>query len=449
MLVFIWCLLLFAFISNSKEPVNSTSQFYQNISLLEQLSTSDSQIEYSSIPCQKIIDIRGTPILTATDDFVIEENTVCKSIAVKIKALRKKWSQDPVSATLHIFKEGPELLSVPSVKVSEIIVDTPDNGWGDAQVKSGQELTFSFSTGDLPEEELSSGTYWISFFADLDRDFKLSGYKENRIFWATSSTQSSGSDYYFRDESNFLRNGWVNWTTAAEVEDKLGINNGTRNLAFSVEGLCKYNGSVSEPPPSPESVLSPSPTPYIYINNTNSSVESPSPRVKNGTSVKSEPLQNSNIKIKIAMIFGMSMMVMMVIMIIWMLIRSYRRKKVIEDSLPLFEHYLKDKQESSDFEMEEYDPIIPESTEEIQKTHVLLGYDLSDEDTIPTDHIIQRDDISMEDSSPRKGWIKSDNLLSNVSLTYEIDHKDELSNDAQNNNIKEIYETKDKEKDDD
>jgi len=270
--------------------VHASPQITVNYTLIvhNQLNTPSAPAAFNNkLVCYNFTD-PPRPLLQAADDFVIPSTTSnCFALQLALTTIRVKHNQNPQSLTVQLMYND-DVTNGPGAVFFTTVLRSPPLLWNDALLGKPLNLLINFTQGDLDASDgvtrfnLSNSSFlpplkrlWVSFYGTGPRNFLFSGYEENDLFWVTFRNDSipllqggqlANRDYYFVDRTNVLRDGFVRWTDATQVETLLGIDSGTLNLAFSVSLLCAQTVSVTGVPtastsaPPPPSSISGAPT---------------------------------------------------------------------------------------------------------------------------------------------------------------------------------------------
>jgi len=224
-----------------------------------------------NLPCQNITDLPNSPVLMASDDFVIPPlstfiiNNIpsgidnCRALIFSISYMRNYRDSIPENIILYIMKDS---IGTPGNIIFKKTFKQPDNGWN-LNVYNPGSLILKINVGDkddnnhefdISSSSLFAGTkLWISFFVTLKRHFSLTGFSENMVFWITYNKDqnkklteldspykyyNTTSNYYYIDINNLFNKNLTKWTNAIDVEKKMAFQSNTLNLAWKVDLLC-------------------------------------------------------------------------------------------------------------------------------------------------------------------------------------------------------------------
>ena len=237
-----------------------------NLTILDQISQNRSP----SLPSQNITDLPNSPVLMASDDFIIPPlstfiiNNIpsgidnCRALIFSISYMRNYRDSVPENIILYIMKDS---IGIPGNIVFKKTFKQPENGWN-LNVYNPGSLILKINVGDkddngkefdISSSSLFAGTkMWVSFIVTLKRHFSLTGFSENMVFWITYKDQNkqlteldspykyynTTSNYYYIDINNLFNKNLTKWTNAIDVEKKMTFQSNTLNLAWKVDLLC-------------------------------------------------------------------------------------------------------------------------------------------------------------------------------------------------------------------
>jgi len=238
-----------------------------NLTILDQISSN----KLPNIPCQNITDLPNSPVLMASDDFIIPPlstfiiNNIpsgidnCRALIFSISYMRNYRDASPENIILYIMKDS---IGIPGNIVFKKTFKQPDNGWN-LNVYNPGSLILKINVGDKDDNgkefDISSSSLfartklWVSFFVTLKRHFSLTGFSENMVFWITYNKDqnkqlteldspykyyNTTSNYYYIDINNLFNKNLTKWTNAIDVEKKMTFQSNTLNLAWKVDLLC-------------------------------------------------------------------------------------------------------------------------------------------------------------------------------------------------------------------
>lgn len=266
-----------------------------NLTVLDQ--TSSNVLPY--IPCQNITDMINTPVLKAADDFIIPPlstfiiNNIpygldtCRAVIFSISYKRSRYDQNPKSIVLSLMRDYN---NSPGSVFFQKTYSQPLNLWNINYNNPGV-MILQINIGEVDdlgnEFDLSSNSMgyntkiWVSFYVNLNRNFSITGYRENFVYWIIYEVPPNlqlterdspylyyykTSPYYFIDYNNLLRKDLTHWTISQNVERLLGINSDNSfNLAYKVQLLCKQTLNIIDINVTKQPT--PNPTPYPTIDN--------------------------------------------------------------------------------------------------------------------------------------------------------------------------------------
>lgn len=241
-----------------------------NITLLDQMSSN----KLPRLPCQNITDFENFPVLKVVDDFIIPPmstfliNSIpygidnCRCLYFSIFYFRSKNNDDPNNITLYIMNDNNKK---PGNIIFQKTYKKPINDWN-INVYDPSTLLLKVYIGDkddfnrefdISSSSLNYGTrLWVSFSVTMNRNFSLTGYRENMMYWIIYKIPeykqlipgelespymyyNSTLPYYFIDYNNLLNKDMVSWTIASETENRFKMEKTSLNMAFKVFLLCK------------------------------------------------------------------------------------------------------------------------------------------------------------------------------------------------------------------
>ena len=277
--------------------------------------------------------------LYACDDFVVPSAAGPNVTALwfNFTLARTRSDANPQSITLQLLTSTPATAATPSQ--STLFSQTYNNSalWNNAQLNAPFTLSFVVplllqnGTGvAIPRDQ----RLWVTLFATGPRDLTISGLSENCLYWMTAAqsalvepylagTNISNSQYFFRDVTNVLGDGFTQWTSAEAVEPSLDIASGTRNMAFSLTLMLSSDPPLPEPEPEPVPEPTAAPTGNITGENDNNSTVNGTQGVT-GSSARSVALG-----ILIPLAIGLCILVACYV---WLVKRKRDRKKLQADA---------------------------------------------------------------------------------------------------------------------
>lgn len=235
----------------------------------------------SSNPANRIISqhftdsVSHNAFLYACDDFVVPSAAGPNITALwfNFTLARTRSDANPQSITLQLLTTTTTPTAPATPSQSVLYNQTSNNSalWNNAQLNAPFTLSFVVpllnGTVSIPRDQ----RLWVTLFATGPRDLTSSGLSENCLYWMTAAqsalvepylagTNLSNSQYFFRDVTNVLGDGFTQWTSAEAIEPSLDIASGTRNMAFSLALMLPSDPPLPEPEPEPEpSVVSAAP----------------------------------------------------------------------------------------------------------------------------------------------------------------------------------------------
>ena len=266
-----------------------------NFTILDQ--TSSNVLPY--IICQNITDMTNFPTLKSADDFIIPPlstfiiNNIpygldtCRAVIFSISYKRSRYTEDPKSIVLSLMRDNN---SGPGTVFWQKTFPHPLNSWN-INTNNPGVMILQINIGEIDdlgnEFDLSSNAMgyntkiWVSFYVNLNRNFSITGYRENIFYWIIYDIPPNlqlteidspykyyykTSPYYFIDYNNLLRKDLTHWSIAQNVERLLGINSDNSfNLAWQVQLLCKQTLNIIDINVTKQPT--PTPNPYPTIDN--------------------------------------------------------------------------------------------------------------------------------------------------------------------------------------
>lgn len=207
------------------------------------------------IVCQNFTDFLPSVIfMYAADDFVVPQPDLAlryTALQVQLGLVRMKHDENPRSLTVQLLRNNDADDSPGRAFYSHTYV----LNWSDAQLDTPFNLTLRLTTGDANEMDsrapfdvmdevlLPRDTrLWLALYATGPRNWAMT-MAENSLFWSTAAPSARNATlssvlrnrpYFFRDATNALREGFINWTAAPVVERVFGMDSVSHNLAWSL-----------------------------------------------------------------------------------------------------------------------------------------------------------------------------------------------------------------------
>jgi hypothetical protein len=210
--------------------------------------------------CQNFTDILPQlPLLVAADDFVLPGNLTGNLTVFQMlfSVIRLRNDADPLSLTVTLHYSDPATNNgTPGLLFFNKTVVAPGNPaqWDNTTLGQVGAIGINISQGEACNTNASvlfdfnntvflprQTRLWVALYATGPRNMILSPYSENSLSWCTSGAilesemnQSDNGVYCYRDASNILRKGLLNWTVAPLVERRLSLNSSTYQMAWTL-----------------------------------------------------------------------------------------------------------------------------------------------------------------------------------------------------------------------
>lgn len=235
-------------------PILEAEIVTESLSLVNQSVTPITNLRNKLI-AQKFTDILPQlPLLQEADDFVLPVNfsSNLTIFYLSFSVVRVRTTSDPVSLTLQLLYTN-ESTQGPGEVFFTKVVSAPGNPplWDNTTLGQVSVIQLNLTKGDMSSDnsgaifDLANTTLlpretrlWVSFYATGARDFTLTPYAENNLFWLTSgdnlTTDENNSVYYFVDASNVLKQRLSTWSNASVVEERLKLNSTSLQMAWQL-----------------------------------------------------------------------------------------------------------------------------------------------------------------------------------------------------------------------
>jgi hypothetical protein len=264
-----------------------------NVSVLNQTNvyqTADKFDLGNALLCQNITDKWAFPLLKAADDFVVPSDSFfeargvphglqdCGNLWLSLSTIRRKNDLSPASATLEFWRHNASS-GLPVSTGRPFYSKTwpwPSNNymWQRDWLNRPWDTAFRLQLNELGDDQVTRFAFrdeafmprdspiWVAFYVTLalHQDQRLMA---NQVYWATLNNETGSTppppalpggmdnhDFVYRDERDFLQNGWTQWTTAVTVERAMMIEPTTNQMAWRVafECLCDPDPPVLRAP---------------------------------------------------------------------------------------------------------------------------------------------------------------------------------------------------------
>jgi hypothetical protein len=280
----------------------------QNITILNQTNTYQRYPDLrNKLLCQNMTDKWSTPTLEAGDDatlpplqFWTDQGVErglddCSAFTFSWTTIRSKHDTTPYFITLSFWSD----LSYNSTPFYKKSFQWPTNNahWSNDPLLVPWQSEITLQLNEVGDDRVTrfnfrdggffpkpGELFWISFYATM-RYGKSSSLRTNSMYWVLLNADSgstplveifpggrNNNNFVYRDLTNFMGNGWVNWTDGARVEEAMKIST-TRNLAFSLFFTClvELPPPTTIPPPTsttPVSTQTETPSMIVEVNET-------------------------------------------------------------------------------------------------------------------------------------------------------------------------------------
>lgn len=217
--------------------------------------------------CQKYTDLRDHPLLRAADDFVLthdDPHNECDSLLFEFTTIRTKSDRNPDAITLQLFyhnESNDKPCDEPFFERHYIT----ESVWQNVALGRPVTTRLELSNGDINEGpemslvfHLSNKTLlprnkrlWVSMYATMPHNHNQAHIATNNMMWVTlnhkkgstplvaSFGSTENMNYHFRDKTDFLHQGFTQWTDAdGDVQRILGIKTETFNMAWRLTMNC-------------------------------------------------------------------------------------------------------------------------------------------------------------------------------------------------------------------
>lgn len=271
--------------TTSSSSSSSSTGWYidSNLTILDQWSTNIRPGLLSQNGINFIVHEADDFIIPPTSTFIINNIMAgiddCRSLFIEIGYSRSRSTQDPDSLTYCIYSNliNPTLgMDTPNSNNNGGTVfcktkTKPLNDWN-INLNIQGKMILRIDHGEVDDDgrifvisssHLRSRTrYWFSFYVTMPLNFSSTGFTENRVSWllydnsnkivpfpsslaAIQSpyiTYDKTSQYFFKDNSNIFRYGFINWIPANTLEPYLNLPRyftSSLNLIMKIKLLCR------------------------------------------------------------------------------------------------------------------------------------------------------------------------------------------------------------------
>lgn len=262
----------------------------------------------NKVMCQKIIDRPDYPLILGSDDIILPDQLewqskwgihTCHAMRISFTTIRTRNDLNPYNITICLFRNNPTK-NQPWTPFYKRTLKWPTNNphWVEDAISLPSQNTIVLEQGDLDDNgetifDLQNPDFlqlgsrmWVSFYVTMPWHLGQS-LRTNSMYWVTldNATGSSlpqefseeNSHFFYRDEEDLEKHGFVNWTDGEAVSPYLGIRATTNQMAWTLSLNCRgiplpptiEPMPVTEVPFTKEVTESPS---FIKENETNQSV---------------------------------------------------------------------------------------------------------------------------------------------------------------------------------
>lgn len=225
-----------------------------------------SQNIQNKLVSQRFTDIvPQVPLLYAADYFKLPQNisTNINTMQIFLTILRLTSGTDPDSITLVLLYDN-NLTHSPGEAFFTKTVRAPNNPpiWRNTTVGERELISLNISQGEVSGLDgetlfdLSNTSFlpretrlWMGFYVTGPRAYIESSRSESVVFWCTTDKIGEYGDsipYFYIDESDILKRGFINWTNASVIEKTLGLNSFEKHMAWSLDLLAVEPSTVIE-----------------------------------------------------------------------------------------------------------------------------------------------------------------------------------------------------------
>jgi hypothetical protein len=319
---------------------------------------------FNRIRCYEMTDILGSPSVMVADDFIItsstsENYTSCESLNFTLNTIRTFQDQNPLAIIIMLMYHDNITNGPGKVFFKRTLLSPNNTGIWDTLVNVPSFTSFIINHGDLDDDNTTKfdfyslpryQTLWFSFYGIGPRDFSVSTYRENSMFWITLNNNTIAStpvvnplfqnasltvpnyDYFIRsiDVDNMLKFNMSNWTDAIISQPYMLVSTKTYNMAWSVQMTCFHNTPpptmTTETPTINMVVITSAPSFAPFIN----SSSSPS-SLKNDTINTPQEESKAPIVVPIVGIFMLSITILCIVLCITKSRERSKRKQMDEN----------------------------------------------------------------------------------------------------------------------